>query len=51
MLTIKEVANDLKVHEMTILRHLNYGNIKGVKIGKSWRISEEELERIKRQGV
>ena len=51
MLTIKEVASDLKVHEMTILRHLNNKSIKGVKIGKSWRISEEELERIKQYGV
>ena len=51
MLTIKEVANALKVHEMTILRHLNNNSIKGVKIGKSWRISEEELERIKENGI
>lgn len=51
MLTIKEVADALRVHEITIFRHLKDGKIKGVKIGKSWRISEEELERIKRQGV
>lgn len=50
MHTIKEVAQMLKVHEITILRHLENGNIKGVKIGKSWRISEEELEKIKREG-
>ena len=51
MLTIKEVANALKVHEMTILRHLNNKSIKGVKIGKSWRISEEELNRIIKEGL
>lgn len=51
MLTIKEVAEALKVHRITILRRLINGSIKGIKIGNSWRISEEELERIKQNGV
>lgn len=51
MLTIDEVAQILKVHRMTILRHIYSKDIKAVKIGQSWRISEEELERIKRQGM
>ena len=50
MLTIKEVANALNVHEITIFRHLKDGKIKGVKIGKSWRISKEELSRIMEKG-
>lgn len=49
MLTVKEVANILKVHEMTIFRHLKNGSIKGIKMGNIWRISEQELERIKRE--
>ena len=50
MLTIQEVADILRVHRMTIFRHLSSGTIKGIRVGKSWRISEEELERIKREG-
>ena len=51
MLSIKDVADALKVHKITILRHLYDGKIKGIKIGKSWRISEEELQRIKNSGI
>lgn len=50
MLTIDEVAQILKVHRMTILRHIYRKDIKAVKTGQSWRISEEELEKIKREG-
>lgn len=50
MYTVEQVANALQVSQMTIFRKLNNGKIKGVKIGTSWRISEEELERIKREG-
>ena len=51
MFTIKEVAKMLKVAEMTIFRHIHNGKIKAVKVGKSWRINEEELQKIKRCGL
>lgn len=51
MLTIKQVAEALSVSVMTIVRYLAKGRIRGVRVGKSWRISQEELERIKREGV
>jgi excisionase family DNA binding protein len=51
MLTVGEVARILKVHKMTILRHIYSKDIKAVKIGQAWRISEKELERIKEVGV
>lgn len=51
MLTVKEVATELNVHTMTILRNLNNGKIKGVKIGHSWRINEDELKRLKSVGM
>ena len=50
MLTIKQVADALNVCVMTIMRHLTKGTIKGVKVGKSWRISQEELNRIMKEG-
>jgi excisionase family DNA binding protein len=50
MLTIKQVAEALNVCAMTIMRHLTKGTIRGIKVGKSWRISQEELDRIKREG-
>ena len=51
MLTVDEVAQILKVHKMTIFRHIYSKDIKAVKIGQSWRISEKELERIKEVGI
>lgn len=50
MLSIKEVAKELNLHELTIFRHIHNGKIKGIKIGNTWRIDEKELERIKREG-
>lgn len=50
MLTVKELAEELNVCRLTIMRHLAKGTISGIKMGKSWRISQEEFERIKREG-
>lgn len=50
MLTIKEVAENLKVCQMTVFRAIYSGKIKAVKMGKGWRVSKEEVERIKREG-
>jgi len=50
MLTIEQVAEYLKLDKMTIYRAVKEGKVKGVKFGAVWRISEEELERIKREG-
>ena len=50
MYTVKELAEILKVHQQTIFKALERGKIKGIKLGGAWRISEEELERIKREG-
>ena len=51
MLSISEVASILNISEMTVRRKLKSSLIKGVKVGKMWRISAEEVERIKREGV
>lgn len=41
VLTLKEVADYLKLSEMTILRLANKGVIPGAKLGRQWRFSSE----------
>ena len=41
--TPKEVAEALKVKERVILDMLRKGQIRGVKVGKAWRIRESDL--------
>ena len=43
LLTPKEVVEKLKVSEQTVLRWLRNGKLKGVKVGKLWRVKEEDL--------
>ena len=50
MLTVEELAKELKVHKITVLRNIRNGKIRAIKYGKSWRISEEELLRIQKDG-
>jgi excisionase family DNA binding protein len=44
MLTVPEVADLLSVSEKTVRRKIRDGEINGVKIGKSWRVSREAYE-------
>lgn len=41
VLTVKDVAEYLKLSEMTILRLANQGIIPGTKLGRQWRFSSE----------
>lgn len=50
MLSVKEVAKELNVHPNTIFKNLQNGKIKGIKIGYVWRISKEEIDKIKSKG-
>lgn len=43
ILTIKEVAEYLKVNERTVYRLATSGEMPAFKVGGSWRIKEEEL--------
>lgn len=51
MLKAKEVAEILHLNERTVRRWLNDGKIKGVRFGQEWRVSCEEVERLKKEGV
>lgn len=44
ILTIKDVADYLKVNERTIYRLAASGEIPGFKVGNSWRFKQSELE-------
>ncbi len=42
LLTIKEVADYLRVSERSVLRYIEAGRLKAIKVGY-WRVSEKEL--------
>lgn len=44
ILTIKDVAEYLKVNERTIYRLAASGELPGFKVGNSWRFKQSELE-------
>lgn len=46
ILTLKELANYLRVNERTIQRMLKTGQIQGVKIGGQWRFNGSQIDRI-----
>lgn len=46
MLTVKEVAETLKVHHMTVRRLIEKGELKAIRIGKAIRIDEADLKKF-----
>lgn len=46
ILTVREVAEYLKLSRATIWRWCNEGKIQAFKIGRGWRIHRSEVERI-----
>ena len=50
MKTIEEVASIFKVHFRTIYAWIKHGKVKSVKVGRRHYITDEEVERIKREG-
>lgn len=42
-LTVEQAASLLKVHPITIRRHLRSGTLRGMKSGKLWRVAESAL--------
>lgn len=42
--TAEEVAEILKLDIVTVRRYLALGQMKGAKIGKSWRVTEDDLK-------
>ena len=46
LLTVKEVADKLKVNVMTIYRRIWRGELKSIRIGRLIRIPVQEMEKI-----
>lgn len=42
--TVKEVAEMLRVSEMSISRYIKSGKLKAIKVGKMYRINEKDLK-------
>lgn len=49
MLDVLEVARRLNVHRMTVYRLIHADKIDAVRVGKSYRISEEDFQRYLRE--
>lgn len=50
ILTVKEVAKILKVHERTVYRWLNSGELKYARLGKkTYRVFESDLKKFIRK--
>lgn len=47
----KEAAAVLGVHPNTLYKYIKTGAIEAVKLGKSYRITAEELEKVIKQGI
>jgi excisionase family DNA binding protein len=50
-LRVREVARRFEVTEGTIREWINSGRLSAIKLGKSWRISSEDVERISQEGL
>lgn len=42
-LTVEEAASVLRVHPITVRRHLRSGALRGIKTGKLWRVAQSAL--------
>jgi len=47
LLTIKEVSKYLRVSERSVLRYIEAGRLKAIKVGY-WRVKEKDLEKFLR---
>jgi len=49
-LTPEEIAERLKIHPGTVREWLRQSKLKGIKVGKLWRVEEEEFKRFLKEG-
>jgi len=51
ILTVREVAEYLKLSRTTVWRWVKEGKLQAFKLGRSWRVRRSELERITGQDL
>ena len=51
MLNLKEAGYRLRKSPGYIRKHIKAGNIRAVRIGRTWFVSEDEIARIQREGL
>ena len=44
LLSVKEVARLLRLHELTVRRHIRSGRLRAVKVGGRYRVEQEDLD-------
>jgi excisionase family DNA binding protein len=49
-LTLKDVADRLKVSVKTVRRWVKSGQLRGIRAGKQWRVPESAIEEFVRKG-
>jgi excisionase family DNA binding protein len=49
LLTTKELAEYLKLTEVTIYKYANEGKISGVKVGSRWRFDKDYIDELLRR--
>jgi excisionase family DNA binding protein len=49
ILNIKELAEYLKLTEVTIYKYANEGKIPGVKVGSRWRFDKDRIDELLRR--
>lgn len=50
IMTTKEIARYLKLHEITICKHAANGNIPAIRIGKVWRFDKDIIDKWIQKG-
>ncbi len=45
IMTTKELAKYLRLHEITICKHAAEGNIPAVRVGRGWRFHKEAIDK------
>jgi excisionase family DNA binding protein len=48
LLTPEQVAESLQISKITVMTYLRTGKIKGIKVGRLWRIHESDLRNFLR---
>jgi len=45
-ITVQEAAEILSIHPRTVTKYLTQGQIKGAKMGRLWRLDEQDVHRF-----